>query len=161
MIKYNDYKKYGFNNASSSSKNITQHRKNHLLKIKMLKILVQGLQSVEILHELAETQHLSDRETRRNWKSCSSSSSANDYHGQYIILSTSTTCLLYSTLSVLSSYNNTTSSLQNWSWWRKGGKCGFNHSGILWPDKKNHQIFHWIIYQTIVRKTQLFLLVLP
>ena len=44
MSNYNENKNYGFKNASSYSKNITQNKKNHLLKMKRLKLLVQGLQ---------------------------------------------------------------------------------------------------------------------
>ena len=47
-------KKSGSNSASYSSKNITEHGKNHLLKINRLKSLVLGQKSVELFHQLAE-----------------------------------------------------------------------------------------------------------
>ena len=49
---YNNNKKYGFNNASYSSKNSTQNGKNDLLKMMRLNFLVQGLKLVELFHQL-------------------------------------------------------------------------------------------------------------
>ena len=58
MSDYNQSKEYGFNNASSSSKNIIQHDKNNLLRMKILKLLVQGLQLVVSFYQLAKTWYL-------------------------------------------------------------------------------------------------------
>ena len=43
-----------FNSESYSSKNITKHGKNHLLKMEILKLSVLGHKPVEIVHLLAE-----------------------------------------------------------------------------------------------------------
>ena len=58
--------------------------------MKILKLLVQGLQSVDFSPigrniEFAHTHHLGDRETGSNFQSCSASSSTNYYRRQYDI----------------------------------------------------------------------------
>ena len=61
-----------FNNASSSSKNITQHCKKNLLKMKRLKPFVQGLQSVDFFTDW-----------QKHFKYCLASNLTNDHCGKH------------------------------------------------------------------------------
>ena len=79
----------GFNNASLSSKNITQHGKIPPVEDEDIEIfgtspaISRTFQPIVRNIEFAQTQLLSDRETGRNCQYCSLSSSTTDYRGQH------------------------------------------------------------------------------
>ena len=77
MPNYNENKIYWLHNASYSSKNITQHWK--ISPVEAIEIIGTGDAITRNVSqngrniEIAKTQRLSDRETGRNWWSCSAS----------------------------------------------------------------------------------------
>ena len=80
---------YGFNNASSYSKNITQHLKKSPVEYKEIEIIgtrpsiSRNFPPIGRNIEFAQSQCLSDRETGDNFQSCSVLNSTNYYCVQH------------------------------------------------------------------------------
>ena len=88
MSNYKDNKKYGFNNESSSSKNITQNRKKSPVEDKYIEIIGTRpaigiiLSPIGRIIEFAQTHRLNNREKGLYFQYFSVSSSTNDYRGK-------------------------------------------------------------------------------
>ena len=89
MSNYNDDKKYGFNNKSYSSKNITQHGKKLPVQDEEVKIIgikpeiSRNVSAIGRNIEFRKAQPYSDKETWINWQCLEVSSPNIDYCGQY------------------------------------------------------------------------------
>ena len=88
-VKLQNNKQYGLRNTSSSSKRITQHlqkppAENELIEIiGTMPSISRKCSPIGRNIDFSKTHCLSDRKTGSNLKSCSPSSSTNEYCGQH------------------------------------------------------------------------------